>query len=193
VKRHIQNVVGASPLKALSTLEKDASDLISSGMVTLNAKLSGIEDDNLVSRVVEIWGFFWDQILPYVEGVRCFLYFFRSGPNASAGSASVAHGPGIDVLVSGTKATPSFECQWEEHRALHVNPHIINYPSDRRPHDCDSGIQRSDHLADIFAVIWLPDNANHARQFPDGEVLVPAAPIAANASLDFTRQKSLSY
>jgi hypothetical protein len=38
-------------------------------MVTLNAKLTGIDDDKLVSRVVEIWGFFWDQVLPYVEGV----------------------------------------------------------------------------------------------------------------------------
>lgn len=70
VKQHIQIVANAAPLKAMSTLEHDASDLISSGMVTLNAKLSGIEDNKLVSRVVEIWGFFWDRILPYVEGVR---------------------------------------------------------------------------------------------------------------------------
>ena len=34
------------------------------------AKLDGIEDEKkLVHRVVEIWGFFWDQVLPYVEGV----------------------------------------------------------------------------------------------------------------------------
>ena len=69
VKRHIQGVVSAAPSKALATLEHDASALISSGMVTLNAKLTGIDDDKLVSRVVEIWGFFWDQVLPYVEGV----------------------------------------------------------------------------------------------------------------------------
>lgn len=69
VKRHIQTVVTNSPAKALATLENDASELIASGMVTLNAKLSGIEDEKLVGRVVEIWGFFWDQVLPYVEGV----------------------------------------------------------------------------------------------------------------------------
>ena len=69
VKRHIQSVVSAAPSKALATLENDTSALISSGMVTLNAKLTGIDDDKLVSRVVEIWGFFWDQVLPYVEGV----------------------------------------------------------------------------------------------------------------------------
>ncbi|KAG6878546.1 hypothetical protein C0993_004445 [Termitomyces sp. T159_Od127] len=70
VKRHIQSVVSSAPSKALSALEHDAAELIASGMVTLNAKLIGIDDDKLVARVVEIWGFFWDQVLTYVEGVR---------------------------------------------------------------------------------------------------------------------------
>ena len=39
-------------------------------MVTLIGKLSGTDEEKLVMRVVEIWGFFWDQILPYLEGVR---------------------------------------------------------------------------------------------------------------------------
>ncbi|GLB37246.1 putative hbrB-like [Lyophyllum shimeji] len=69
VKRHIQSVVSSSPSKALVTLESDAAELIASGMVTLNAKLMGIDDEKLVARVVEIWGFFWDQVLTYVEGV----------------------------------------------------------------------------------------------------------------------------
>ncbi|KAF8629174.1 hypothetical protein AX17_005759 [Amanita inopinata Kibby_2008] len=69
VKRHIQAVVSSSPPKALTTLEQDASELIASGMVTLNAKLMEIEDEKLIARVVEIWGFFWDNVLTYVEGV----------------------------------------------------------------------------------------------------------------------------
>ncbi|KAF8160979.1 HbrB-like-domain-containing protein [Crassisporium funariophilum] len=69
VKRHIQVVVSSSPSKALAALENDASELIASGMVTLNAKLTGIDDEKLVARVVEIWGFFWDQVLTYLEGV----------------------------------------------------------------------------------------------------------------------------
>ncbi|KAL1682619.1 HbrB-like-domain-containing protein [Schizophyllum commune] len=69
VKRHIQTVVSAAPSKALTTLEHDLTELIASGMVTLNAKLVGVDDDKLLVRVVEIWGFFWDQVLPYVEGV----------------------------------------------------------------------------------------------------------------------------
>jgi hypothetical protein len=62
--------VSLSPSKALANLENDVSELISSGMVTLNAKLKGIDDEKLVARVVEIWGFFWDQVLTYLEGVR---------------------------------------------------------------------------------------------------------------------------
>jgi HbrB-like len=66
--------VPLSPSKALATLENDVSELIASGMVTLNAKLNGIDDEKLIARVVEIWGFFWDQVLTYLEGVR--LLFF---------------------------------------------------------------------------------------------------------------------
>lgn len=69
VKRHIQGVVSLSPPKALANLENDVSELIASGMVTLNSKLQGIDDEKLVARVVEIWGFFWDQVLTYLEGV----------------------------------------------------------------------------------------------------------------------------
>lgn len=74
VKRHISSIVSSMPSKALSTLENDTVELLSSGMVTLNAKLSGIEDDKMISRVVELWGFFWDQVLTYVEGVSCVFF-----------------------------------------------------------------------------------------------------------------------
>ncbi|KIY72901.1 HbrB-domain-containing protein [Cylindrobasidium torrendii FP15055 ss-10] len=67
VRRHI-TTAASSPSKALATLENDAGELINSGMRTLNAKLADKEDDKLIGRVVEIWGFFWDQVLPYVEG-----------------------------------------------------------------------------------------------------------------------------
>ena len=70
VRRHIQSVVSQSPPKALSTLENDVSELIASGMVTLNVKFMNIEENRLLARVVDMWCFFWDQVLPYVEGVR---------------------------------------------------------------------------------------------------------------------------
>lgn len=74
VKRHIQVIVSQSPSRAISTLENAASDLIGQGMKTLNAKLAGIDEEKLVPRVVEIWGFFWDQVLTYLEGVSIYYH-----------------------------------------------------------------------------------------------------------------------
>ncbi|ESK92987.1 hypothetical protein Moror_8990 [Moniliophthora roreri MCA 2997] len=69
VKRHISTVISTSPSKAVVTLENATIELLTSGMVTLNTKLNGVEDDKLVNRVVDRWSFFWDQVLTYVEGV----------------------------------------------------------------------------------------------------------------------------
>ena len=68
MKRHIHTVVSSSPAKAMSTLEHDAAALIGAGMVTLHSKLV-VEEEYIVDSVVETWRFFWDDVLPYVEGV----------------------------------------------------------------------------------------------------------------------------
>ncbi|KAG8956269.1 hypothetical protein FRC04_004346 [Tulasnella sp. 424] len=69
VKKHLVAVVSKAPSRAISTLENDLVDLISTGMITLNAKLNGKKDEELLNRVVELWNFFWTQLLPYIEGV----------------------------------------------------------------------------------------------------------------------------
>ena len=69
VKKHLQSVVARAPSRAISNLESDLKELLATGMITLNSKVNGAEDDQLLVRVVELWSFFWDQILPYVEGV----------------------------------------------------------------------------------------------------------------------------
>ena len=53
----------------LATLEHDTAELIGNGMVTLNSRLAGIEDDKLIVHLVELWTFFWGQVLPYLAGV----------------------------------------------------------------------------------------------------------------------------
>ena len=53
----------------MAALEYDASELIASGMVTLASKLKVVEEEALVDQIVKIWEFFWDEVLPYVEGV----------------------------------------------------------------------------------------------------------------------------
>ena len=69
VRRHISTVVSAAPGKALATLEHETVELISNGMVTLNSKIADAEDDKIIGRIVELWTFFWVQVLPYLEGV----------------------------------------------------------------------------------------------------------------------------
>ena len=83
VKKHMNIVLSRNPSRAIAQLESDVSELLMAGMVTLNSKLSfgsqsssgsqnglnGVDDDKLIQRVVELWGFFWDQVLPYAEGV----------------------------------------------------------------------------------------------------------------------------
>ena len=69
VRRHLSTVVSAAPGKALGTLEHDIAELVASGMVTLNARLNGVDDSSLIPRIVELWSFFWTQVLPYLEGV----------------------------------------------------------------------------------------------------------------------------
>lgn len=69
MKHHIQVVVSSTPSKALGSLEHDATEIILNGMVTLSARLNGIDDEKMISRVVDLWTFFWGQVLPYVEGV----------------------------------------------------------------------------------------------------------------------------
>ena len=75
VRRHISTAVSAAPGRALGTLEQDTTELIANGMVTLNSKLNGVEDEKLVARVVELWTFFWTQVLPYLEGVSLSPHF----------------------------------------------------------------------------------------------------------------------
>ncbi|KAJ7134988.1 HbrB-like-domain-containing protein [Mycena crocata] len=88
VNRHVSTVVSSAPHKAVAALEHDAAELIASGMVTLNAKLAGADDDDLICRVVDVWSFFWDQVLTYVEGVLLPLHtdplltnLYRSKPH----------------------------------------------------------------------------------------------------------------
>ncbi|KAI0036865.1 HbrB-like protein, partial [Vararia minispora EC-137] len=69
VRKHIHTVVSDSPARAVGKLETETDALLASGMDTFNGKLAGVPDDKLLGRVVELWGFFWDQVLPYVEGV----------------------------------------------------------------------------------------------------------------------------
>ncbi|RIA91259.1 HbrB-like-domain-containing protein [Glomus cerebriforme] len=50
-------------------LYEDINELLESGMFTLNGKLRGVPDEKLVSRLVELWSFYFGTVIPYFEGV----------------------------------------------------------------------------------------------------------------------------
>ncbi|KAF9579522.1 hypothetical protein BGW38_004184 [Lunasporangiospora selenospora] len=52
-----------------SALCDEVGELLENGMLTLNAKLTDVPDEKLVSRLVELWSFFFGTVLPYFEGV----------------------------------------------------------------------------------------------------------------------------
>ncbi|KAH9984795.1 hypothetical protein BJV77DRAFT_160742 [Russula vinacea] len=62
------SVVSNPPAKVATALGSEASEPIGSGMDALNGKLVGVEEEKLAGRVVELWGFFWDQLLPRRRG-----------------------------------------------------------------------------------------------------------------------------
>ena len=64
------SVVSNPPAKVATALGSEASEPIGSGMDALNGKLVGVEEEKLAGRVVELWGFFWDQLLPRRRGAR---------------------------------------------------------------------------------------------------------------------------
>ncbi|KAJ9053258.1 hypothetical protein DSO57_1026108 [Entomophthora muscae] len=54
----------------VATLTRDIyNDLLAAGMFTINAKLVGVHEDKVASRLVELWSFFLGTVLPYLEGV----------------------------------------------------------------------------------------------------------------------------
>ncbi|QRW08093.1 HbrB domain protein [Ceratobasidium sp. AG-Ba] len=81
VKQHIQAVISRAPARALAVLEQDVRELVNTGMMTLNGKLAGLEEETLLTRVVQVWGQFWEQILPYLEGVSCKIHYHFIAPN----------------------------------------------------------------------------------------------------------------
>ncbi|KAG9099851.1 hypothetical protein FRC06_004768 [Ceratobasidium sp. 370] len=108
VKRHVQAVISRAPSRALAALEQDVRELVNTGMMTLNGKLAGLEEETLLTRVVQVWGQFWEQVLPYLEGVFLPLQTEKILQNLSRNPKSMRPGspgspshdiPGVVPLV----------------------------------------------------------------------------------------------
>ncbi|ORZ28626.1 HbrB-like-domain-containing protein [Lobosporangium transversale] len=62
-------VKGCLQKRTAFALCNEINELLKNGMLTLNAKLGDVPDEKLVSRLVEVWSFFFGTVLPYFEGV----------------------------------------------------------------------------------------------------------------------------
>ncbi|KAG9298732.1 hypothetical protein G9A89_012800 [Geosiphon pyriformis] len=55
--------------KTPESLYYEINELLASGMSTLNSKLRDVPDEKLVSRLNELWSFYFGTVIPYFEGV----------------------------------------------------------------------------------------------------------------------------
>ncbi|OUM61196.1 hypothetical protein PIROE2DRAFT_24184, partial [Piromyces sp. E2] len=56
-------------VKTPKTLAYDINELLKNGIYTINTKLIEVTDNSLISRLVEVWTFFFDSIMPYFKGI----------------------------------------------------------------------------------------------------------------------------
>ncbi|SPO25498.1 uncharacterized protein UTRI_03080_B [Ustilago trichophora] len=98
VSLHVRKTLERSQAHAIESLTLDLISLASTGTLTLNSKLQGLEDTRLLLRLVEVWTFFLGQVLPYCEG--CFLPF-QTDPTLRGLIASSASYGGTSGVASG--------------------------------------------------------------------------------------------
>lgn len=55
--------------KSPDVITYDINELLKNGIYTINTKLIDINDNALVSRLVEVWTFFFDSVMPYFKGI----------------------------------------------------------------------------------------------------------------------------
>jgi hypothetical protein len=100
----------SSPARVLATLTADLRDILGSGMLTLEAKLHAVDDDDkLVGRLVEVWVFFWTTVVPYVEGIFLPLTLDPRIVEAAAVERAAAPGDDDDDISSARPSTHAID------------------------------------------------------------------------------------
>ena len=56
-------------IKTPKILAYDINELLKNGIYTINTRLLEVTDNSLISRLVEIWIFFFDSVIPYFRGI----------------------------------------------------------------------------------------------------------------------------
>ncbi|KAJ3147165.1 hypothetical protein HDU89_005762 [Geranomyces variabilis] len=50
-------------------INEDLNEMLTTGLLTLSAKLAAVGDEGLANRIVEVWSFFFTTVVPYLQGV----------------------------------------------------------------------------------------------------------------------------
>ena len=108
-------------------------------MLTLNAKLGDVPDEKLVSRLVEVWSFFFGTVLPYFEGVLLPLQVELKSYHARKGNRKMTpSGPSSSALsTSSSSGALNYAGGHESNNSLTVgsSPKSAINDSDRRQRD----------------------------------------------------------
>lgn len=105
VSLHVRKTLERSQAHAIESLTLDLISLTSTGTLTLNSKLQGLEDSRLLLRLVEVWTFFLGQVLSYCEG--CFLPLQTDPTLRSLISSSASYAGGTGSAGAGAGANSS--------------------------------------------------------------------------------------
>ncbi|KAG0309938.1 hypothetical protein BGZ98_000026 [Dissophora globulifera] len=171
----------------------EINELLKNGMLTLNAKLGDVPDEKLVSRLVEVWSFFFGTVLPYFEGVflplQIELKAYRvkketrrtTGSNSSGGPSSGAltlsysygggSGGGLSTLGSGST------------EAISASPKSTVSDVDRNHEDPEPENVRTMALTGFRDLVILPMVGRlggvFAKLFVDFDVSIPVTDTAS--------------
>jgi hypothetical protein len=104
-------------------------------MATLNSRLSGVPDEKLVSRLVEVWSFYFGTVVPYFEGVFLPLTIMTSGSDEFSVRRLVLMAFRDDVILPmGSRVEDAFNKLF---------------------HDFDSGIPVTDTAARMLQMTYI--------------------------------------
>ncbi|KAF9206205.1 hypothetical protein BGZ49_002854 [Haplosporangium sp. Z 27] len=170
------------------TLCDEIGELLKNGMLTLNAKLGDVPDEKLVSRLVEVWSFFFGTVLPYFEGVFLPLQIELKAYHAKRMTRKTTSG-GNGALASSMNVNGSnvglntFSAGVENNNIASASPRSAVMDTERRHEDSEPENVRTMALTGFRDLVILPmiDRLGgvFAKLFTDFDASIPVADTAS--------------
>ncbi|CAG8433012.1 6314_t:CDS:2 [Ambispora gerdemannii] len=133
--------------KTTESLYNDIIELLASGMSTLNSKLRDVPDEKLVSRLNELWSFYFGTVIPYFEGV--FLPLQIQANNSTTATINALSHNSVNSLVR-RMVLMSFRDQ-----VILPMGDRVDEAFNKLFHDFDSGIPVADTAARMLQMTYI--------------------------------------